>query len=171
MLQKINNTIFEMFEDRKYIITEFNYDNIFHLAKKHNGENIHTHILEETKIGIKLIKDIIDQAYKDKVNHIIIVCPVDITSFAKQHINTNDIKIEIFFYNELYFNITKHELVPKHELLSETEIYRLLEKFKVCKKNLPRILLNDPISRYYGACIGQIFKITRENEIYYRLVI
>lgn len=171
MLQKVNNTLFEMFKDREYLISEFNYDNIFHHVKTKTNKCIHIHILEEEKIGIKVIKDIIEEAEKDNIKHLIIVCPSDITSFAKQYINNTNIKIEIFYYNELIFNITKHEFVPKHVLLSENEIKELLYKFKISKYNLPKILETDPVSRYYGANKSDVFKIYRENEIYYRLVI
>jgi DNA-directed RNA polymerase I, II, and III subunit RPABC1 len=84
---------------------------------------------------------------------------------------------------ELMFNITKHMLVPKHILLTQQERRELL--LELNKKNnslklIPKIYDTDPISKYYGAKVGQIFKIMRESlfddviakkSIFYRVVV
>jgi DNA-directed RNA polymerase I, II, and III subunit RPABC1 len=41
---------------------------------------------------------------------------------------------------------------------------------------LPKILGSDPVSKYFGARKGQVFKITRNSEssgktVYYRVVV
>ena len=40
----------------------------------------------------------------------------------------------------------------------------LLKKYKIHERNLPLILKSDPISKYYGAKVGDLFEITRTNE-------
>ena len=114
-----------------------------------------------------IVPKIINNIYKKF--HIILVVKQKLTSFAKKALLKNDdIYIEIFLENELYFNVTKRNIVPKHILLSEKE----QEEFIKCKgKKIPKILETDPICRYYNANRGDIFKILRDNDLTYRIVI
>jgi DNA-directed RNA polymerases I, II, and III subunit RPABC1 len=85
-------------------------------------------------------------------------------------------KVEIFWYSELLINICKHNLVPKHEILNKNEEEILLLKLRINSKNkLPQIFKADPISKWYGAEYGNIFKISRNSitsgkTVYYRCV-
>ncbi len=69
-----------------------------------------------------------------------------------------------------------NELVPKHEILSEEEKKKLLEKFNISLKQLPRILITDPCVKALGAKVGDVIKITRKSPtageyFYYRVVV
>jgi DNA-directed RNA polymerase subunit H (RpoH/RPB5) len=84
--------------------------------------------------------------------------------------------IEIFIKDELMINIIDHILVPKHSILSEDEKTHFFEEYYVKPKDLPRILVNDPISRYYYAKVGDIMRIERPSitsgySISYRIVV
>lgn len=77
---------------------------------------------------------------------------------------TEKMRITIFIGDYLLFNITKHFLVPKHHLMTDDELKEFLkDKEKGFVHKLPKIYESDPISRFYGAKVGQIFKIIREN--------
>jgi len=72
--------------------------------------------------------------------------------------------------------LLNHELVPKHEILSEEEIEKVLDKYGVEKKELPKIKNNDPVVKAIEAEVGDVLEITRENPLagkteYYRVVI
>ncbi|KAF7989607.1 hypothetical protein HCN44_008281 [Aphidius gifuensis] len=73
-------------------------------------------------------------------------------------------KLQVFHESELLINITHHELVPQHIALSSEEKADALLKLKVTEKQLPKILYNDPIVRYYGFERGQLVKIIRKSE-------
>ncbi len=72
-------------------------------------------------------------------------------------------------------SILSHSLVPKHRILSKEEEEKFLAKFKVAKRNLPKILLDDPIVAVLGALEGNILEIKRvdptKENVYYRVVV
>ena len=113
---------------------------------------------------------------KQKANHAIIIYGNEKTPSASaiigQHKNKD--RFEMFSKNQVNRNITEHILVPKHILLTQEEKEILLAKYD--QKNLPVMKQTEPISLYYGAKKGDIFKIIRKhknagNEIIYRLVL
>jgi len=73
-------------------------------------------------------------------------------------------------------DITKHELVPKHIILSENEKEELLKRYGITIRQLPRILLSDPVIKTMNVKIGDVIKIIRKSETageseYYRVVV
>ena len=52
----------------------------------------------------------------------------------------------------------------------------MLLKYNATKKQIPKILITDPVARYYGMRLGDMCKIIRKNKyigsiISYRIVI
>ena len=72
--------------------------------------------------------------------------------------------IECFQEDEVIVNITKHELVPRHEPMSPGEVAELLRAYSLQLAMLPRILVTDPVARYFGMRRGQVMRITRKSE-------
>ena len=73
-------------------------------------------------------------------------------------------------------NLIDHDIVPEHNLLSIEEKNDFKKIYDNDVSNLPKILLYDPISRYYNSKIGDIFRIKRPNissgySIFYRVVV
>ena len=87
----------------------------------------------------------------------------------------NDYKnAEFFFESEMLEDIPSKIFMPKHEIIVGDERKEILEKFS--ENELARIFLTDMMSRYYGASIGDIFKIKRPSftagkNIFYRRVV
>ncbi len=74
------------------------------------------------------------------------------------------------------FNIFEHFLVPKARILKEEEVKKILEKYKVTKLQLPKILSKDPMCKALGAKPGDIIEIKRKSPtageaLYYRVVV
>ena len=74
------------------------------------------------------------------------------------------------------FDIFKHELVPKHRIMKEEEVKKLLERYGITKKQLPKILTTDPVVKALGAKVGDVIEIERKSPVagvtkYYRVVV
>lgn len=114
----------------------------------------------------------------------IIVYEAKITPIAKSFIDALKTQsaelgrtyiMEIFRAKELMINVTKHTLVPKHIVLNNEEKQVLLGRYRLKETELARIQCDDPVTRYYGLVVGQVFKIVRSSAtagryVSYRIV-
>jgi DNA-directed RNA polymerase subunit H len=79
---------------------------------------------------------------------------------------------KVFFVDELIANPIGNKMVPKHELCTNKMVDELLHKYSITIDSLPKILVRDPIVRWYGWEVGDVVKVTRPNgELYYRMVV
>jgi len=83
---------------------------------------------------------------------------------------------EVFRIMEIIRDISKHHLVPKHILLSKEDSTSLMNEYKIKKKDMGRIYIDDPMARYLYAQKDDIIQIIRETinsgySTYYRLVV
>lgn len=74
------------------------------------------------------------------------------------------------------FKTDKHILIPKHSKLSDSQKEKLLEKYNISIKELPRILKTDPAIGSLDVKSGDVIKITRKSQtageaIFYRVVV
>lgn len=133
---------------------------------------------DNEKLGVRLIRAYYEKMVSLNINKAILIVKENITSFAKNeilsYINTvepeKSIYIETFLESSLIFDPTTHELVPKHELLSEEEKKKFLGDYKIKEIQLGKILISDPIVRYYDFKEKDVIKITRPSEtggVYY----
>lgn len=140
------NTISEMLSDRNVIGTKVYYH------ERHN------------KITIDDAKKYIATGYTN-----LIIVYDQITGTARKLLDlVHDKNIELFNYNELMYNITKHHLVPKHTKLSSEERLSFVSTYG---DNIPIIKKTDPVSRYWCFKPGDIIRINRnDGTISYRIV-
>ena len=73
-------------------------------------------------------------------------------------------------------DLVSHVAVPKHEMLNEEETQIFLKDYILKKREIPKMFISDPVSKYFNAKVGQVFRIIRPSEvsgqsIYYRIVI
>tara|TARA_B100000524_G_C23629041_1_gene362496 strand:- start:43 stop:693 length:651 start_codon:yes stop_codon:yes gene_type:complete len=69
--------------------------------------------------------------------------------------------IRTFNFKQLLYNITKHKLVPEHSLYKGTK-KSLFEKLQITSdEQLPYILHQDPICKFYNFKINEIIEIKR----------
>lgn len=113
---------------------------------------------EDIEINISLIVTNII-----KVNLLIISKKLleKIKQFTKFNLN-----LEIFLYNELLFNITKHILIPKNIYVLNNEEKNELKEIYNLKtlKQIPVIKKTDPLSKFYGLDYNDVIKIIRPSN-------
>ncbi|KAG7958829.1 hypothetical protein I3843_10G038400 [Carya illinoinensis] len=119
-------------------------------------------------VKVHMIRSIAYQIVnKDTLGGLILIVQNHITAQALKAVDLFPFKAEIFQITDMLVNITKHVLKPKHRILTDLEKQRLLEKYNIEEKQLPRMLRKDAIARYYGLEKGQVVKVSYggENEI------
>ena len=162
------------------------YEEIEHFVytyehKSNKDDEIYLSILKESKITKKemlnKMQSITDETHYK--NFLFLTTNSQILNYVKEVKQKFNIDVQFFTIDNLQMNILKHELQPKFILLSDEEKSKILEKYD--ENNIPKIKLDDPITRYYNAKPSQIFKIIRKNMvkrnktssqgIYYRIVV
>ncbi len=182
-LMKSRETIIEMLNDRGYNLTKYSVEITLDEIKESytkNKINLSTQdgkintIFWDEPLNISKINNHVTKLKKDNLNLVLVILgrnnvDDEITISQKRNLDSifGKINYEIFYIDELVFNITKHHYVPTHILLNEKESEIIYNSYG---KNLPLIDKSDIIVRYYGGKIGNIFKIIRPNNLYYRKV-
>lgn len=145
-------------------IEKFFKNNVVLLDKE---EKIYVTFIDK-KVGVKDVKLKILDVLEDKsYDTLIIITKAKLNSYVMNKLNNINKEIQIFSYNNFYINLIEHFLIPKHQILDKKYEDLIKKKFN---SKLPLIKKTDPICRYYNCKIGQVLKIYRKNEIYYRLV-
>lgn len=136
---------------------------------------------DRKEFNTSAINEIIALMESNQIKHIILILETGVGNAALKKLNDYpSLKFEIFLYEDLTYNCTKHFLVPKHTLLTKGETMGMLKRNNLKIMELPKIYLNDPIAKYYGANPGHVFRIVRpalfvptliKDQIYYRLVL
>lgn len=86
----------------------------------------------------------------------------DFTNKVIKQINDDYLNAEVFFEHEMIEDITKKKFIPVHQLLTQVEKNELFTRFN--ENELSIILSSDPMSRYYNAKLGDVFKIIRPSS-------
>ncbi|KAG8391135.1 hypothetical protein BUALT_Bualt01G0156400 [Buddleja alternifolia] len=107
---------------------------------------------------------------KETLDRVILILQSKMNSYARKVLAEYPVKVETFQITELLVNITKHFLEPKHEILTPEEKQKLLSKYNIEDKQLPKMVEDDAIARYYGVEKGQVVKVTCGGAITSSLV-
>jgi len=151
-------------------------------AEKEDGTRIYVEFVQkETKINTEFITKLAQRMKKTECKHCIYIAEVlkkdkKLNTLIDQQKAAHGFFIEKFLEKELYVNITRHDLVPEHRPMKKEDIKVLLDKYKLNQSQLPRIKLEDPVTRYFGLREGDVFKIIRPSEtagqyVTYRIVV
>jgi DNA-directed RNA polymerase I, II, and III subunit RPABC1 len=103
-----------------------------------------------------------------------IVVAKDVAKKVVKQIVSDYTNAEFFFESEMMEDIPSKVFIPVHNLINQEEKNELLSKFS--EQELARIFVTDMMSRYYGAKIGDIFRIVRPSftsgkNVFYRRVV
>lgn len=194
-LNDIKTNIIKIFKNRGFIkeenvdkyIKKFiadENDDLEYIVALDNETNYNT-IIKNKKVFIKIFDYKISSANKNSpIGEYISKYHEEYKFLVVENINQKSEKIinhyktpcEIFKIADLKINIVDHILVPKHTVLTQEESKAVLQNYNARKKDMPLILSNDPIARYYNMKPDDICKIERPsimtcNTPFYRIVV
>lgn len=196
-LWRVRKTIMQMCHDRGYLLLQDELDQTLDDFKAQYGskpitanqpsrseltqqysknddvdDKIVIFFAEEPKIGVKTVKTLLQRMKDERIFKGILVIQLSMTPSAKQALTemAPEFVLEHFTESELLINITEHEMVPQHILLSMEEKQELLTKYKIKESLLMKMLVTDPVARYFGYKRGQVIKIIRKSDIAGRYV-
>jgi len=140
--------------------------------------------IDDKKYGIKFISSFLTTIRKELSIENFLSKNVDVHKFIiVNKISDRAIKqileyqqTEVFTIDELLIVVIDHNLVPPHYLLTSTEKDEYFATFKHHPQDMKKILVNDPIAKFYGAKVGDLFKIVRPSitsgkDVDFRIVI
>ena len=121
----------------------------------------------ESTIGIKHLRNFAQHLDANNFNTGIFITIGPVTTAALrafEPLAERGIHAEHFQEQDLLVNITRHDLVPQHFLLSAEEKNVLLLRYRLKETQLPRMQMQDPVSKYLGLKRGNVVKIIRKSE-------
>tara|TARA_B100000768_G_scaffold178759_1_gene195091 strand:+ start:767 stop:1402 length:636 start_codon:yes stop_codon:yes gene_type:complete len=110
--------------------------------------------LKEVKIGVKIIRELIEKTEENV--HTIIVSVLGGTSTRPL---SRLVQFEILTYSQLAFNVMKHVLVPAHIFLNNEETDAVLKKYDSEKSSFPILSRSDPVSVFCNFVMGDMIEI------------
>ncbi len=199
-LWRVHKTIHQLVHDRGYVVSQGELDmtlsefiqtfgagssvvdraSLNFLVQRRDDVNDQLFVFfpDDSPVGVKPIRGYLERMNEQGVQRAIVVVKNTMTPSAAKVMTTMAPKylLEQFTETELVVNITEHTLVPQHVVLTDDEKRALLIKYRLKDTQLPRILVTDPIARYYGMRRGQVVKILRTSEtagryVTYRLAV
>lgn len=192
LIYRVYQTVLEMLNDRgwKNIPSVPDFENF---KSRHNNKNLDIDITEDEKsiyihfnsdtksMGKSALVSLVQKIKTDNDSSnldIIIITREKISSGISKLVSEEKEKyknIEFFLFDDLFVNKTKYIDCPVHKLLTDEEKKDVMEHYHLKENQLSKIRIDSPISRYYGAKSGQVFKIIRYSptageSIFYRIV-
>ena len=159
MDKRVQQTCKEMLEQRGFTVNQC-YDELI-IGDSDDGRVIIFN--NRDSVTIAHTKDYIKIMDESGISHAIIVYKNNITPQAKKTLDAlPNMEIEVFQEKMLFFNITKHTLVPQHIRLSSLEAAVFKDMYS---SKLPVIKQSDPVSRFYNYKVGDVIKIIRRDGI------
>lgn len=144
-------------------------------ATKDQPSDLYVLIVPQKIVAIKKSSPLNDflSSYDKSIKMLIVDA---IGTKAQQSIRTLYNHAEVFTEGKLMINLIDHVLLPKFEPLTEDEKETFYEDFKCKKRQIPKMLTADPVSRYYNLKPNDIVRIIRPSEtsaftVSYRIVV
>ena len=181
-LQTVINTLCRILIERKY--TTKSLDELVKKLSPSINEDELLFTIDDKKYGIKFINMFLTTIKKEASIENFLTKNTDTHKFIiinklsdraiKQILEYEN--TEVFTVDELLVVIIDHNIVPQHILLTQEEKDKYFSVFNHHPRDMKKILVNDPVARFYGAKVGDLFKIIRPSitsgkEVDYRMVI
>lgn len=114
-----------------------------------------------------LVQNVLDENKRTPIiRRIIIVSYAGISNNAIKELKKELVYyFEIFKYKNMSHIPIDHIRSPKYRVLTEEEWSIIASKLKITKEQIPKRYLKDPITKYFGAVVGEVFQIKHKNMI------
>jgi len=124
---------------------------------------------KQTSLSEDMLREIISNT---AITDLIIISELPLSAVSSKNLASllSYNSTQSFIYDELVNDPTKHYLTSEHILLTKAEEREFLRKNRLNKSQIPRISLFDPICKWCGGRIGDIFKLVRTNVSYESIV-
>lgn len=172
-IEKNISSLIQQESDNDVYKIKLDYPEVYY--DKSTENTYYIKLLNQKVSSIAKSSNIGDFVY-DKKNAPKLIVVSGITNKARQQLQEDFKYIEVFTEQELMIDLVSHIAVPKHEMLNEEETQIFLKEYLLKKREIPKMFIGDPVSKYFNAKVGQVFRIIRPSEvtaqsIYYRMVI
>jgi DNA-directed RNA polymerase subunit H (RpoH/RPB5) len=196
VMERVRLTVFQMLMDRGFhvdpeLLNDIDEDRVdpydkccFEFDRVENCSMIASNVLDDTKIAVFICfwdfnkklsvdaaKNIVIEIKKNLYGRSIIVSN-NMSSSASTHIvdqRSNGIWIESFAFDELMWNLLRNELQPDSvHILAQEERNEVIDRYGGDAEKLRDILINDPLSRYYGLLENDIIMCTSPIYVGYQ---
>ena len=128
-----------------------------------DSKRVILHYTKFQSIGKGQISSLIEYFEEKHADIGILVIPQKITSGALHSITSYAIPIQVFYENELVFNVLKHDFCPKYELVPKEE-YPIIFRTFCGPDKLPQLQKNNIVARYLGVQKNDVVKVTEIVE-------
>ncbi|CAI2380142.1 unnamed protein product [Moneuplotes crassus] len=130
-------------------------------------DHIMVFFLRDSKVTAGKFNECIGQVRDQDATRCVLVIGGEMTPSALKLARAFDdlVTLEVFYEEEVLFDITEHNLQPEFRVLTEEETEELLKEYEISVYQLPAISKADPIARFYGLDPKQVIKITRKNQV------
>tara|TARA_Y100000389_G_scaffold196786_1_gene230279 strand:- start:266 stop:766 length:501 start_codon:yes stop_codon:yes gene_type:complete len=135
---------------------DYNTDSIINIKLPTYGNEYDFEIKNE--LLVRFCRSVGD-LFVRKIDHKLIIFIICFGDKSPQYYITE--KEQVFYWKFFMFNILEHKYVPRFEKVINTT------KFNI--EHLPIILSTDVMANYYNMKHNDIYKITRNNYITYRV--
>ncbi|WWC65146.1 uncharacterized protein I303_107760 [Kwoniella dejecticola CBS 10117] len=185
-LWRVSRTVHEMVRDRGYLVADYEVDVPFDQFKNDFGATgsvdrgpmsfsvkhaedegtLYVYFCAEKNVSKAAMKTFITSMDKIGAKRGIIIWSEKMSPAAKKTLQelASEYHLEDFQESDLLVNITRHFLVPKHQIMRKEEKDQLIKRYRLKETQLPRIMITDPVARYYGMKRGQVMRIERASE-------
>ena len=141
------------------------------IGTRANDEKIFIRFINMTKTKVSYLQGIVEEIQKQHAKTtIILILKKKVSSIIKKLETRGNFNVQIFHSKVLLMNPTEYSLVPIHIKLSHDEAREVLTKYNIlCKSQLPLLLPNDPIVKYYNFKKDDIIKIVKKARMTYEI--
>ena len=176
-LFQARKTIIEMLTDRGYTVPpECHCDKITDFKNLYTNKNCDILVTEPKDCYVKFIlhhkirpnalREIVSQLIENQLTKggDLIIVTRNKPNSTLQKVAKAFKAVQIFWVKNLVINITKHKLNPIFTVIPESEVEELIKGYNLTSKfQLPLMLKDDPISRYFGFKTGTVCRVMRRS--------